>query len=430
MEITTIEYLGAILFGFAVLHTFVAGKILNYSHHFSKDSFKYYLFHLLGEIEVVFALWASLLMLFFIGIEGWKPAIEYQQGLNFIEPFFVFVIMVVCSTRPILNVARDFISVCSLFLRKIFRTPQAATDLFVILLVGSLSGSFITEPAAMTVSALLINSMLKNNSSKFLYALLAVLFVNVSIGGALTPFAAPPILMVAQTWAWDFNYVFMNFGWKSAIAVTVNSLFLVVFFAKEINASLFTLDNVNERMQSSGHGKIPVGITLVHLLLLVGIVITGHYQNAFMGLFLLFLGVASVTRRYQDSLRLKESLLVATFLGGIIVFGAFQKWWLAPLLSKMSETVLFFGAVGLTAITDNAALTYLGSQVPTLVETSRYALVAGAIVGGGLTIIANAPNAAGYSILSSKFEGGLNPVKLLVAALLPTAVAISALYLL
>ena len=112
------------------------------------------------------------------------------------------------------------------------------------------------------------------------------------------------------------------------------------------------------------------------------------------------------------------------FLGGIIQFGAFQKWWLTPVLQQLSEFALFVGAVSLTAVTDNAALTYLGSQVDGLSEASKYALVAGAIAGGGLTIIANAPNAAGYSILRNKFADGIKPLNLLVAALLPTAIAV------
>lgn len=427
MTYSTLEIVGTLFFGLAVLHTFLVGKILHFSHRFPKDSMWSNVFHLLAEIEAVFALWASAFMIVFISLRGWTAAIEYQASLNFIEPFFIFVIMVVCSTRPVITAARHGILAFSAFIQKIFRTPAVLTDLGVVLILGPLSGSFITEPAAMTVTAFLLNSMVQKETSKLIYALLAVLFVNVSIGGALTPFAAPPILMVASTWGWDFNFVFTHFGWKSAIAVTVNALALVFIFRKSLAENCITLREVETRMAGS-QAAIPVGITLVHLAFLAGIVVTAHHQNAFMGLFLLFLGVASVTQRYHDSLRLKESLLVAMFLGGIIQFGAFQKWWLEPLLSQMSDVILFQGAVALTAITDNAALTYLGSQVQGLTDASKYALVAGAIAGGGLTIIANAPNAAGYSILSHKFPGGLKPLNLLIAAIAPTAVAIICLW--
>jgi Na+/H+ antiporter NhaD/arsenite permease-like protein len=98
---------------------------------------------------------------------------------------------------------------------------------------------------------------------------------------------------------------------------------------------------------------------------------------------------------------------------------------------SMSETAVFFGAMGLTAITDNAALTYLGSLVEGLSDGFKYALVAGAVAGGGLTIIANAPNPAGIAILGKHFhEQSVSPLHLLLAALPPTAVAAAAFFLL
>lgn len=429
MTYTTIELIGTIIFALAVIHTFMVGRILSWAHHFPKQSLWNNVLHLLGEIEAVFALWAALFMAIYIGMEGWQPAIDYQNSLNFVEPFFIFAIMVVCSTRPILAAARKGIMTVSALIQKVFRTPEILTDLFVVLIFGPLSGSFITEPAAMTVTAFMLNSMLQKESSKLIYALLAVLFVNVSIGGALTSFAAPPILMVASKWNWDLAYVMTHFGWKSAVAVVLNTVLLIAIFRKDLTANCLGLRTIEARL-GGAQAPIPAPVILVHLLFLAGIVVTSHYQNAFMGIFLLFLGVAAVTQRYQDSLRLKESLLVAMFLGGIIQFGAFQKWWLAPLLGSMSDVLLFKGAVGLTAITDNAALTYLGSQVEGLSNSSKYALVAGALAGGGLTIIANAPNAAGYSILSHRFPGGLKPLNLLIAALVPTAIAVSCLWLL
>lgn len=428
MTYSIIELLGTLFFALAVIHTFLVGKILNFSHRFPKDSLWSNVFHLLGEIEVVFALWASLFMAIYIFIDGWAPAIEYQKSLNFTEPFFIFSIMVVCSTRPVLAAARQSIGTVSSLIQRIFKTPDVLTDIGVVLILGPLSGSFITEPAAMTVTAFMLNSLLQKESSKLIYALIAVLFVNVSIGGALTPFAAPPILMVAGKWNWDFAFVLTHLGWKSAVAVVLNALSIVLLFRKELMQNCITLREVENRL-AGAQAPIPIMVIFIHLIFLAGIVLTGHYQNAFLGIFLLFLGIASVTQRYQDNLRLKESLLVSLFLGGIIQFGAFQKWWLAPVLGSLGDLALFKGAVALTAITDNAALTYLGSQVEGLSESSKYALVAGALAGGGLTIIANAPNAAGYSILSHKFPGGLKPLNLLVAAIPPTAVAIFCLWL-
>jgi Na+/H+ antiporter NhaD/arsenite permease-like protein len=429
MKPTSLEMAGTFFFALAVIHTFFVGKFAHWSHRFSKESFAHHLFHLLSQLEVVFALWAVLFMLFYIATQGWQPALEYQKSLSFQEPFFIFAVMVVCSTRPILYAARQTIMRLSWFLHRLTGISNKLTDVFAILFLGPLSGSFITEPAAMTVTALLLNSILPKEYQKWIYAIIAVLFVNVSIGGALTPFAAPPLLMVVGRWNWDFVFVFSNFGWKSMIAVFINSIALAFIFRNQIKEKFFTLGEVQTRL-SGGQAPIPFLVVGSHFLVLFFIILTAHYQNAFLGIFLLFLQLVAMTQKYQDSLRFRDSLLVGLFLGGIIEFGTFQSWWLEPLLSSMSDFVLFKGAVLLTAITDNAALTYLGAQVPGLQEASRYALVAGALAGGGLTVIANAPNAAGYSILRSKLNDGLKPLILFLAALPPTAVAVICLWLL
>ena len=80
-----------------------------------------------------------------------------------------------------------------------------------------------------------------------------------------------------------------------------------------------------------------------------------------------------------------------------------QRWWLQPIVSGLEPLALFFGALGLTAITDNAALTYLGSLLAGISDESKYMLVAGAVAGGGLTVIANAPNPAGVALLKRGF---------------------------
>jgi Na+/H+ antiporter NhaD/arsenite permease-like protein len=120
-------------------------------------------------------------------------------------------------------------------------------------------------------------------------------------------------------------------------------------------------------------------------------------------------------------------MLVAFFLAGLVVLGSQQKWWLQPLLTNLDSTSVYYGATVLTAITDNAALTYLGSLVEGLSDEFKYSLVAGALTGGGLTVIANAPNPAGYSILKSSFNDGvISPLYLFLYAVPPTIIAIIA----
>lgn len=420
----TIATFSTILFAVAILHTFLASKLARLSHRFPENSTRRALFHLLGEVEVVFGFWAGVFITSLALFEEPKAAIEYVESIKFTEPIFVFVIMVVCATRPIMIMARDMMSFISMLLNRILRLPAVLADVFVLLSIGPILGSFITEPAAMTVVALLLRSMIAQPSPRVLYAMLAVLFVNVSIGGSLTPFAAPPILMVAGKWGWDFSYVFTNFGIKGLTACAVNAVFFVFGFQKDILNGFKSLSKVEQEGQGASK-NVPLWVKVIHLIFLVLIVLTHTFSNVFMGLFLFFMGVTVATRAFQESLRLREALLVSFFLAGLMVFGEFQQWWLQPLLAQLSDTALFFGATLLTAVTDNAALTFLGSQVEGLSDLSKYSLVAGALAGGGLTVLANAPNPAGYSILVNKFPNQtVNHLKLLGFAFPPTIVAI------
>jgi Na+/H+ antiporter NhaD/arsenite permease-like protein len=71
----------------------------------------------------------------------------------------------------------------------------------------------------------------------------------------------------------------------------------------------------------------------------------------------------------------------------------------------------------------NAAITYLASLVPNFSAELKYAVMAGAVTGGGLTVIANAPNPVGQAILGREFgEGGVSPLGLFVAAIIPTVI--------
>src|SRR5512147_2342139 len=157
------------------------------------------------------------------------------------------------------------------------------------------------------------------------------------------------------------------------------------------------------------------------------VVAFAHHPDVFFGIFVLFLGVVTATREYQEPLKLREGLLVGFFLAGLVTLGSLQAYWLKPLIERLSGSALFFGATGLTAITDNAALTYLGSLVEGISDELKYALVAGAVAGGGLTVIANAPNPAGVGILQDAHvfkDEGISPLGLFLGALPPTAIAI------
>ena len=415
MPASPIELIAAALFAIAIVHTFSTKWFEHLAHAQPRHAG---LWHLLGEVEIVFGFWAMVLVLALFAIDGKTTATAYVDSRNFTEPLFVFAIMVIAATRPILQASMLAVHATA----RLLPLPGGMGYFLVVMTAVPLLGSFITEPAAMTLAALILSSRFFSQpiSERMKYATLGVLFVNISIGGTLTPFAAPPVLMVAGTWGWDMAFMLSTFGWKAAVAVVVNAVGLTLLFRREL-AALPPPEAGGARL------TVPLSLVVVHLLFLVGVVVFAHHPAVFMGLFLFFLGISHAYERHQDRLILREGLLVAFFLAGLVVLGGMQQWWLKPVLLGMSSEAVFFGATALTAFTDNAALTYLGSLVEGLSDEFKVALVAGAVTGGGLTVIANAPNPAGASILKEKFsQGVINPLGLLLGALPPTLVAVLA----
>jgi hypothetical protein len=405
------QIIGATLFGLAVLHTFSTKFFEHLAHTHPRHAGTW---HLLGEVEVVFGFWAMVLMVFMFALSGKQEATLYLDSRNFTEAMFVFAVMVIAGTRPILQAVGAAVRL----LARRLPLPRGMALYFLVLAFVPLMGSFITEPAAMTLAALMLRDTLFAHpvSRKLKYATIGVLFVNISIGGTLTSFAAPPVLMVAGKWNWDMWFMVSTFGWKAALAVVVNAGAAMLLFRDELGPMA--------QEPGTEAPRTPLSVAVVHLVFLALVVVFAHHPAVFMGLFLFFLGFATAYARHQDRLILREALLVAFFLAGLVVLGGQQQWWLEPVLMRMDADVVYFGAAALTAITDNAALTYLGSLVEGLSADFKVALVAGAVTGGGLTVIANAPNPAGVSILRGKFEDHtIDPLGLLIAALPPTLVA-------
>jgi hypothetical protein len=416
MNPTIIEIAATAIFAIAIIHTFLVSKFAKIAHHYPEGSMGENFWHFMAEVEAVFGIWAAVFLLFVMGVQGFSAPIQYLESLNFTEPGFVFVIMAMAGTRPVIKLAEKVIVSIS----HLMPMPRKMAFYFTALVVGPILGSFITEPAAMTVTAIILlkNFFSKDMTTKFKYATIGLLFVNVSIGGTLSHFAAPPVLMVAGKWGWGMMDMVSMFGYKAAIACIISALVISFMFKNELQGDFTLRADDKEKVSPTWW------MTLTHMVFLALVVLTAHHMVAFMGLFLFFLGFTVVTQEYQSEVKVKESLMVGFFLGGLIVLGTPQKWWLQPLISSLSDQVLFFGSTALTGITDNAALTYLGSLVD-LTPTAKYFLVAGAVSGGGLTVIANAPNPAGYGILKESFgPDGISPAGLLKGSLFPTAVAI------
>ena len=529
--------IATLIFFLAIVHTFMTGRFMAIAHKWEhehqekiksgevdRDSVHHgaELFHFLGEVEAVFGIWAIALGLAIIGFYDWKTMVNYiSYEVNYTEPLFVVVVMTLAATRPILRLSETIIRKIANLLGGTL-TAQWLTAMT----IGPLLGSFITEPAAMTISALVLARMLYELEpcQRFKYATLGLLFVNISVGGTLTHFAAPPVLMVASPWKWTTAHMLTHFGWKAEIGILISNAMYFLVFRKELarleeksmlvrlkdeiqekyfnrmdmdarfqefiravdgeQGTIVAVDKqiqkvaqevkqrlekryipeliekgIDENLVQQAFGQrfeeiklramrrglpallpedrrgpfndpdwderddpVPLWITIVHAFFMVWTILNAHHPQLFIPGMLFFLGFAQVTKPFQNRVDLKPALLVGFFLGGLVIHGGVQGWWIAPILGSLSEIPLMLGATILTAFNDNAAITFLSTLVPDFTDPLKYAVVAGAVAGGGLTIIANAPNPAGVSILKKYFNNEVSPGGILAGALAPTAI--------
>jgi hypothetical protein len=432
------------IFVAAILHTFAAARFTRLAHDVqhrhdarlppgtaARPSVAAELLHFLGEVEVVFGLWAVVLVAAIGAVHGWEAAEHYvNDTVNYTEPLFVVVIMALASTRPVILLAERSLHAVA---RLGGATPAAWW--VTILIIAPLMGSFITEPAAMTIAAVLLGRRFYdlNPSPSLKYATLGLLFVNVSIGGTLTHFAAPPVLMVARPWNWDTAFMATHIGWRAATAMLLATAAYFALFRRELRAlgrvpavaDVERPDDESDNPATPHLLPVPAWVTAVHVLFIVWTVLNSHYPVMFVGGFLFFLGFARATAAYQARIELRAPLLVGFFLAGLVIHGGLQSWWIAPVLASLTEHKLYLGATVLTAFNDNALITYLATLVPNLDERLKLAVVEGAVTGGGLTVIANAPNPAGQALLGRFFDGAILPIWLAAGALLPTLIAIA-----
>lgn len=526
-----------LIFFLAIVHTFMTGRFMAVAHRWehahdekikrgeaTRDSIHHgaELFHFLGEVETVFGIWVIALGAAIVGFYGWNTLVDYiSYRVNYTEPLFVVVIMTLAATRPILRLSEITIRrAANLFGGSL--TAQWLTTMT----IGPLLGSFITEPAAMTISALILARILFSHepSARFKYATLGLLFVNISVGGTLTHFAAPPVLMVAAPWKWDTLHMLSHFGWKAIVGILGSNGLYLLIFRREMAAldEKFTLarlkdeiqekylkradmdtrfmelvravdaeqnaltavdarirqmaDEIRQRLEKrylpellekgiapelvhqafrqrfeeiklrvmrrglpallpeDRRGRltdpdwddrddpVPAWVTIVHVFFMAWTILNAHHPELFIPGLLFFLGFAQVTHPFQNRVDLQPALLVGFFLGGLVIHGGVQGWWIAPILGNLSEIPLMLGATVLTALNDNAAITFLSTLVPAFTGSLKYAVVAGAVAGGGLTIIANAPNPAGVSILKKYFNNEVSPGGILLGAIIPTLI--------
>ena len=458
VRICPFNAIASVIFVLAILHTFSCGYITKAAENakrrfelgeeaaragadkgacgrslgIKRVSFKAATLHLLGEVEAVFALWLIPLLVCMACVYGWHGMTSYIDGLTFtdkkyVEPLFVVIVMYMASTRPVIQASSAFIS---LFARALGGGVRAWW--LAILCVGPLMGSLITEPAAITICAtLLLGKFFVLKPRPVLrYATIGLLLVAISAGGTLTHFAAPPVLMVAREWGWDTPFMFEHFGWKAIVGICVSAVAYAVIFAKDFSALENYSHRIGEKSGNYASVRAPLWVVAVHCAFLAFTVTCLHHPILFVFAFLLFLAFQGATEHYQDRPHIRVPLMVGVFLASLVTHGSLQSWWIAPVLETFDENALFAGSMFLTSFNDNAAITYLASLVPDFSDSMKYMVVAGAVAGGGLTVIANAPNPAGLALLKNHFDGGISPLKLLYASVLPTAFLALAFYLL
>ena len=427
-----------VIFVLAILHTFAAVPITKLAHKVQHEhdevirnnpghaddrvSFKATMLHFLGEVEAIFGIWVVVLLGAMFAFYDLDTVTGYLSGVNPTEPMFVVVIMALASTRPILRFAEG----CLRFFARFGKESPAAWWLS-IMIIGPVLGSFITEPGAMTIAAMLLAKKFYKlkPTPRFAYATLGLLFVNVSVGGVLTNFAAPPVLMVASKWGLTTPEMLLHYGDKAVVSILLSSFLYFAIFRKELAEMAVRAgdhDGDGKGDLISKERPVPVFVTLTHLAFMAWTVVFAHTPWLFGFGFLFFLAFSQATAHHQSAMILRGPILVGFFLAGLVVHGGLQGWWLGPIITSLSEWPLFLGATLLTSFNDNAAITFLASQVDGLGPQLKYAVLAGAVTGGGLTVIANAPNPAGQALLGRFFGDGVSPMKLAMAALIPTVI--------
>lgn len=372
--------------------------------------------HFLGEVEVIFGLWVIPLAIWVSSFYSWKSVLEYLDSRAYVEPMFVVVIMSLTATKPILQLAEKGMSI----LAKAMGGSVWAWWLS-ILTLGPILGSFITEAGAMTLCALLLSKHFYRYGpeKKLAYATLGLLFVNISLGGLLTNFSAPPILVIRSVWDWSSAFMFETFGIKAVIGIVIVNCVYFLLLRKPLYRMDKTRAVTNLGENSSHEQKVPIWITFIHIVFLVWIVFNSHHPPVFIGAFLLFLAFHQATTIHQFPVHLKRPLLVGLFLAGLFIHGGLQEWWIQKIIGDPETKPIMFISMVLTAFNDNAAVIYLASLLPKISPAVQYAVVSGVMVGGGLTVIANAPNPAGQVILKKFFKNKISPLYLLLAASLP-----------
>jgi len=416
----------------AVIHTLCANQFTKLSKRVAarharkvKDpkrdvSFLAEVLFFFGEVEIIFGLWVIPLVIAVTAFYGWGDMITYLNSRIYVEPFFIIVVMSLSATRPIVKLAEKGVHA----LARVFGDTTASWWMTALTL-GPIFGSIITEVSAMTIVALLMKKKLFTHSptKRLAYGTLGLMFVNFSVGGVLTNFAAPPALTLERCWNWSLWDFFSRFGARVILGIFLVNALYFFFLRRDFRKLKKIKPKEKEAREADIHkGPVPMWITLVHLFFLGWTIAMAHYPPIFLGTYLLFLGFHQATRQHQYLLNLRRPLLVGLFLAGLVIHGGFQGWWIEPLIGDLGYGAMMLAGAVLTAFNENTTVAYLACLLDEITPKLQYALTAGLVAGGGLTIIAHAPNPVGQALLRKYFKGGVSAWNLFLAALIPTLI--------
>jgi len=439
-SVTPFRILTLLIFAAAVIHTLMANHFTSLSEkvagrhakkmktkpHYKQVSFLAEVLHFFGEIEVVFALWVVPLMFVVTIFYGWDDTIQYLNSRVYIEPLFIVVMMSLAATRPIIKLAEKGVHAIA----KFFGDTKAVWWL-TILTLGPLLGSVITEVAAITIAAVLLKEKLfiYGPSKRLAYGTLGLMFVHFSVGGTLTNFAAPPALTLSRCWEWDVFDFLSQFGWQVLFGIFFLNVIYFLYYQKDFKQLKKVKHKEEKSLEADEHkGPVPLWVTLCHLVFLVWIIMMAEYPPLFLGGYLVFLGFHQATRYHQYVLNLKRPMMVGLFLAGLVIHGGFQGWWIEPLLGDLGYGAMMLVGTVLTAFNENTTVAHLACLLSDLSPRLQYAIASGLVAGGGLTIIAHAPNPVGQSLVRKYFRHGISPWSLFLSALIPTVVFLGIFY--
>lgn len=402
----TFQITSTIIFFLAIVHTFLTPRFFTYSEKLASrkksdpERWKHYhflseLFYLLSEVEVVFGFWLFPLLLAFTILRGWNETVAYLNSREYTHAIYITVILVVIGSRPIITFSEKVLE----WVARLGRDSPGAWW-WSILTLGPVLGSLIKEPAAMGLSAILLNKKFYpyQPSRAFRYATLGLLFANISVGGMLTNFASRALFIVADKWDWNEGYMLSKFGWKVIIGLIISTGLYFLIFYKEFKKANFPKALPTYEKEES-ESPPPFWITLIHIIFVALIVLTEESVPLFLGIFLIFLAFWRATSFYQTPLHLKSAILIGFFFASLIIHGELQEWWIIPLMRSINNFGAMILSFFLSAFVDNAIVSYITLEIPYYNDLKHYLVIAGAMSAGGLTLIANAPNPAGHAIL-------------------------------